>query len=225
MTRRAFCAFFFIGGATFPIGCGAGSNASIPTPTPSPEPAARVVGSWFRTLKPGDYWNWQGSIETYNPIGSTETLTLNGSSSLQKDGGLVKAQINLATSKWNTIAYEWYQQNPDSQSVDVNASEIDGVKKLVGGLKYPGYWAEGIDILGSGSRFQVVAKEIVTVPLGRFETWKVTLTQNNSNFKLDGTYWYVPDLGNWIRAQWTYTDKKDNVVRNYFQEMTTTNTL
>ena len=79
----------------------------------------------------------------------------------------------------------------------------------------PGSWAKGVSFTTQSTdqtgqqvtvSLKVIGTETVSVPLGRFQTWKVTASQDIKGFEnTTGTYWYAPQIGTYVKVVFNST--------------------
>ncbi len=67
----------------------------------------------------------------------------------------------------------------------------------------------------------ITGQEQIATQAGRFDAWKVVITRSELASVSSGIYWYVPGLGNFVRAQETITLLTQTITRTF--DMTGTN--
>lgn len=96
----------------------------------------------------------------------------------------------------------------------------------------PGQWSAGyaVDDQVSYTNGQterrtttIVGSEVVQVPAGQFTAWRVLRSVTDANSSTNGTYWYAPQIGNYVKGEETSTDLGAGQTTTRRVELTSTN--
>lgn len=192
------------------LGCGSSSDTVAP------------AVSKMRTLQAGDSW-------TYDVSGQTSSGSYSGTSTLiiTQDtlaGTPVLAGTSTVNAVWNgsstnSTSVSYMQQ--DSLTGDVHAygiknsntnNQVVTVTDQPLPLVWPGTWETGKSISAtmhySNSTSETVSytingQESVTTPAGVITAWKLTLSNSSNAGTSTGTFWFSPELGNYVKINQT----------------------
>ncbi len=68
--------------------------------------------------------------------------------------------------------------------------------------------------------FRVEGVDTVAVPAGTFRAWRVQVAEGTADGSIDGTYWYAPQIGGYVRAEITTTAPAPQPPLRYWLELT-----
>lgn len=188
------------------LGCGSSSGTVAP------------AASKMRTLQAGDSWTYDVSGQTQSGSYSGTTL-----SSITQDT-LIGVPVLAGTSTVNAV---WNGSNTSSTSVsymlqDAITGDVHpyGIKNSNTNnqvvtvtdqplpIVWPGIWEAGKTISAtmhySNSTSETVSytingQESVTTPAGVITAWKLTLSNSSNAGTSTGTFWFSPELGNYVK--------------------------
>lgn len=169
-------------------GCGGGTGNKI---------NYRPLSNKFRVLQPGDYWTYS-IFESYHGGAGTATTTIT------KDS---KNRLIETTSEEGDILTRILEQ--DLTTLDVKLVQIGSSAIINPPIVFQGNWKLPLSYEWTAEdvliTFMVEGQESLTVSAGNFVTWKTRQTQDTSDVKTVGTYWYAPDIGAWVKADYITT--------------------
>ncbi len=167
----------------------------------------------------GDRWEWQHTNTLVNEKDLTiieDVIEINASEIKVRER--VKGRANFGV---GTFTSEW---NPK----DVGDAKYEPCLRL---FKFPlavgEKWTDSSDkrLLSNGKhgkfsiKGEVVSKEQITTPVGKFDTYKVKVILNAVGTDEDAntghtedTYWYSPDVKNYVKSEHIFM--RDGLVRN-----------
>lgn len=209
------------------VGCGSGgSSVGTPTPTATPTPLIPLE-TRLRTIKAGDSFSYTFTRQVYTTKESvspdiTGTGTMNTAiSSARLDNQSYLLQNNVATYTVNGQPFTlntgtYFRQHPTTGDIQTYA-EVTGDK--INRLTSPwatafGTWKNNTQRNGDvtftdGTTeyriFLVFEPVVVTVPAGRFNTWRVENFRSSFTDEEFGSYWYAPQLGTFVKSRVTVT--------------------
>jgi hypothetical protein len=107
----------------------------------------------------------------------------------------------------------YFRQDPASGGISYTSlGNFGALREPVENL--PGTWTTGLQfertMTGTNDQtvhmqFAILGVEMVECPLGRFQTWKTAITyeypRTGGTWRSEGTYWYAPELGSYIKAR------------------------
>lgn len=215
-----FCLLCLVG---ITVGCGGGGSSAGGNPTPTPTPTPLIpLETRLRTIKTGDAFSYTFSRQARTtqegvPSTITSTGTMNtaiSSGSLDNQNYLV--QNNVATYLVNgqpiTLSTAiYFRQNPVTGDILTYAEFLgDRISRMTSPWATAfGTWQHGLVRQGAvtftngtvESRNAVVSGiEIITVPAGRFDTWRILTTRSSDQEQESGSYWYAPQLGTFVKS-------------------------
>jgi hypothetical protein len=220
--------------ALLSAGCGGGSSTVA---------SSRVVplAARLRQLRRGDSYHYMGTNQTKSTRYTIRFDSAIATSTISPTTDLVWVNtLERLTPKplppdfAGATTARYYAQNAITGDA---ALTLDG-----GGVPFlnltaviPGNWRLGIlqeqtvaTQGGPPSRvtFAVVGTETVHIPAGTFETWKTTQYQKGDSFEINGVYWWAPQVGTFVKAEYTVklsTGPTAGETEKYALEMTSTN--
>lgn len=210
--------------ATLAVGCTGGGSTPVATPTPTPLPVVPLE-TRLRTIKTGDTFSYsfsrritttQGGVS--NTSSSTGTLNI-AISTGSLDNLLFLFQNNTATytvqgQPFTLDTTTYFRQDPTTGEI-VTFAEASGntiYRMTIPWATAFGTWQDGLRRAGgviftnkaSESRsFTVSGTEVIIVPAGRFDTWRVLTTRSSNQDQESGIYWYAPQLGTFVKSSVT----------------------
>lgn len=178
-------------------GCGGGGSP------PSAQTAAVVpLATRLRMLRSGDIWRYRVTSTIGN--GSMAATVISD----QRDGETFLDLTTVAILDGRSFRGTSYgRQDAITGDLTLHASgEVEFTPPVV---LTPGTWGVGVgftrDIITQdevvNASLSVQDEETVTVPAGTFRTWKTQRIEHSSRSTTTGTYWYAPQLGNYVWAQ------------------------
>jgi hypothetical protein len=170
-------------------GCGGSGGNPIPT--------ARPLASSLRILQPGDSWSTGFTTNNGSVTGQINTAITKSSS-----GDLVETTVLEGE-----ISTRYLEQ--DLSTSDLKIRRLGNTEFPEKPFSAPGAWSIGKSfswsLKGLSVTFKIEGQEEVQVPLGKFMAWRVKQSQDTSSVKVTGIYWYAPDVGTWVKAEYTTT--------------------
>lgn len=213
------------------MGCGGGNSSSASTPQILGNDSVTTIGGVYRlanitrVLKPNDSWSYRGTAKSNRTTRSVITTigVANGPGSLLGFPAPLAVTATTAIEDGTSFGTTLYGYSDATSRELVVVGDKEGF--LHGDLSaLVGEWKLSLEHSGSGwrsetniaYRFQlkVVGNDLIRVPAGAFETWRCEVQRDvytldaGRLFTQEGTFWYAPQLGQYVKAVYKHTPYK-----------------
>ena len=215
-------------------GCGGGGGGGDTTKT-------YPLSTRLRVLQPGDSFTYKGSgnVKSGNnttpftvDLTTSYTTTNVANKSVFAQASAITFRINGQNFADNNTFY--LSQDGTTRDVytlgflDNNTARFANKPEV----SVPGTFGQGVAFTNTltytngdaeQQSFTVVKSETVSVPAGRFETWRCTETSNDGDIVTNETTWYAPQIGELIKGEVVQTVNSTGETYTYNAELTSTN--
>lgn len=188
------------------FGCGGGGGSS--SSTSGSDSGATEISTRLRTIQPGDAWIYNVIVSgDYSGVAENTTVASNATIAGRECLSLVTT--TAVQGGQNSTTSRYYIQSPSTADLLLLDESEPANNEPV--LTVPGTWALGISFDktipnnngGNHVSFVITDQEQVSVPAGRFQAWKTVMTQSTSFYNTSGTYWYAPEVGQFVKAEFS----------------------
>lgn len=199
-------------------GCGSGGSSPVPTPTPKPGIPFDQLGTRQRLLLDTDFWfySFAGSVNQgagdVAITGDVEQLVdrvpVNGQSYRA-----LSSIYNLTSSLGNGIASasQYFSQDPVTRVMTIYGIAENGQVRFYAAPQLPLLKNGGVGDSGTQTityadgttetiSQSVVGTELITVPAGKFMTYKIMGSRKSSTRTIEFTTWYSRQLGSFVMS-------------------------
>lgn len=200
------------------VGCGGGGGSDNPSPSPSSS-AVYPLTARLRTAQSGDTATYTGS-GTFSEVGSSGSVPLTASVIDTYTATTFRGAPSLLSTTSITFRVEGSDIVENLSSINrqdgatgdlfVVSTDASDAALTTPVIFLPGTFRNGYShsadyVYEDGSpssrrTFTVVGTEIVSTPIGRFETWKAVATETEGDTSSQSTQWFAPQLGTFVKA-------------------------
>jgi hypothetical protein len=226
LKRRGFAVGVVALSLWFVSGCGGGGGGDDGGITPI-SPATKTVA-----LREGMTWRYSGDFVYTRANGQTQggNIIGYGVSSIVTYEGEAFLLLDFSLTDTNTdIAIPARQLVFQPPQRDVILHALDSRTLAHDVVILPGEWMEGLRLTDTvqtdaGTEtysLTVQGTERVTVATRTFDVWRCQINKQSADTATSGTYWYAPELANYVKATYTTnftggTSSGDSTVTNLY---------
>lgn len=222
--HRLMCCIAALAPCVLLAGCGGGGGSTTST-----------LDNTLRLWQPGDEWTYSvtdtvnNGVETL-PVSGSWKVTVSAQTVTTPTGvtaRVVQETVTLRTAGSQEIieSKSYVVQDPDGTIWKYGGEDEDGVfwvtspldgryVELASPLGIAVSWGDQVE-MSNGLSFDsweaVVARETVSVPAGRFETYRATANATVLGYPLSGTEWIAPQIGNSVKLAGTVSDPNEGI--------------